>query len=440
MAGELTLADGAVLPLVPETQTVRAAIVGRIPDLSLIDGLNPLVTDTRGSVELDAQVAGTVLEPVITGELRVRGMATTMPDLGITIEDVELTARGDVADGYSLDGSARSGEGTLTVSGRIPPKLTPETPLVVSLRGDRFTGVDTPEIHVEVTPDLEVVCDGARLDVRGTVDLPVVDVEMIEMPATAVPPSADVIIVDAKKPAAAPPMDTWVDVKVTLGEQVRFSGFAMSIDLEGGLEVKQHVPELPVCHGDVRIREGYYRAYGQNLDIERGIVSFVGPVDDPALDIKAFRETPDGVIAGVIITGSALAPHIKVYSEPVLSETQAISYLLTGRPLDAGTGDDKANVAATAALLGSNVLSSQLGAKVGLDEARIETGGTMEEAALVTGKYLTPELYLSYAMGLFDRSNLVRLRYIMSPKWAVQTETGTTMGADLFYKIERGGS
>lgn len=42
-------------------------------------------------------------------------------------------------------------------------------------------------------------------------------------------------------------------------------------------------------------------------------------------------------------------------------------------------------------------------------------------------------------MGLFDRSNLVRLRYIMSPKWSVQTETGTTMGADLLYKIERGG-
>ncbi len=439
LTGELALPGGAVLPLAPETQAVRATMAGHVPDLSLIDGLSPLVTDTRGSVELAAQVAGTVREPVITGELRVRDLATTMPDLGITIEDVELTARGDVADGYRLDGSARSGEGTLTVSGRIPPKLAPETPLVVQLRGERFQGVNTPEIQVEVTPDLELVCDGARLDVRGTVDLPVVDVEMIEMPETAVPPSSDVIIVDAAPSTMAPPIDTWVEVEVTLGEQVRFRGFAMSIDLEGGLEVKQHVPELPLCLGDVRIREGYYRAYGQNLDIERGVVSFVGPVDDPALDIKASRETPDGVVAGVIITGSALAPQIKVYAEPAMSETQAISYLLTGRPLDSGTGDDKARVAATAALLGSNVLSSQLGAKVGLDEARIETGGSLEEAALVTGKYLTPELYLSYAMGLFDRSNLVRLRYIMSPKWAVQTETGTTMGADLFYKIERGG-
>ena len=97
------------------------------------------------------------------------------------------------------------------------------------------------------------------------------------------------------------------------------------------------------------------------------------------------------------------------------------------------------NVASAAALLGSNVLSSQLGSKIGLDEARVETGGNLDEAALVTGKYITPQLYLSYAMGLFDRSNLVRLRYIISRKWAVQTETGTTQGADVFYTLERGG-
>jgi hypothetical protein len=34
----------------------------------------------------------------------------------------------------------------------------------------------------------------------------------------------------------------------------------------------------------------------------------------------------------------------------------------------------------------------------------------------------------------------MRLRYIFSPRWAVQTETGRAMGADLFFNIERGGS
>ncbi|MBK8164833.1 MAG: translocation/assembly module TamB domain-containing protein [bacterium] len=439
LAADLVLPGAAQLPIAPDSLAVRATIAGRVSDLAFIDGLSPLITASRGQVDLDAQVDGRLPAPAITGQLRVRDMATTLPDLGITIADVQLTARGDVTGGYALDGSARSGEGTLAVGGHLPPKLGAGTPLVVTLRGKRFQGIDTPEIQVLVSPDLELVCDGKRLDVRGTVDLPVVEVEMVEMPEAAVPPTRDAVVVDAATKAAAPAIDTWVDVKVNLGEQVRFRGFAMAIGLAGALHVRQHVPELPDCRGDLRVREGYYRAYGQDLDLDSGIVSFVGPVDDPALNIRAYRETPDGVVAGVIVTGSALAPVLKVYSEPALPETQAISYLLTGRPLDSGSGDDKARVAATAALMGSNVLSSQLGSRIGLDEARVETGGSLDQAALVTGKYLTPELYLSYAMGLFDRSNLVRLRYIMSPKWSVQTETGTTMGADLLYKIERGG-
>ncbi len=440
LTGELVLPGGALLPVRPDSQTVRSTLAGRVSDLAFIDGLSPLVTGARGRIDLDAVVAGRLAAPVVTGQLRVGDAAATLPDLGITITDVQLVASGDVESGYALEGSARSGDGTLAVGGRVPPKLSEQTPLVVTLRGERFQGVDTPEIRVQVSPDLELVCDGKRLDVRGSVDLPVVDVELVEMPETAVPPTRDAEIVDADAAPTAPAIDTWVDVTVILGDEVRFRGFAMAIGLAGALRVQQHVPELPDCRGDLRVRDGYYRAYGQDLDLDSGIVSFVGPVDDPALNIKAFRETPDGVIAGVVVTGSALAPVLKVYSEPPLPETQAISYLLTGRPLDAGSGDDKARVAATAALMGSNVLSSQLGARIGLDEARVETGGSLDQAALVTGKYLTPELYLSYAMGLFDRSNLVRLRYIMSPKWSVQTETGTTMGADLLYKIERGGS
>jgi translocation and assembly module TamB len=120
-----------------------------------------------------------------------------------------------------------------------------------------------------------------------------------------------------------------------------------------------------------------------------------------------------------------------------MPDADAISYLVTGRPPQPGGGGSQ--MAGAAALLGSNVLSSAVGSKLGLDEAQVETGGSLDEAALVTGKYLTPNFYISYAMGLFDRSNLVRLRYILSPNWAVQTETGSTQGADVFYEFERGG-
>lgn len=437
--GDLALPQYTNVADDPLAQPLRATLRADLPDLGIFEGLSPLAKDLAGRFELAVDAGGTVGDPEIMGELRATGITVTAPDLGITVTEGELLAQGDPAAGFTLAGGARSGEGSIALAGQLPRTPTGSDPVRVTITGDRFQGMDTPEIEVLVSPDLEIVYDGNRLDIGGTVNLPVVKVELTEVPESAVPVSRDAVILDEQTEPKSPPVDTWVDVQVVLGDEVVFRGFAMSIAMDGSVRVEQHLPNPPSVRGDIRIREGYYRAYGQDLTLDQGTISFVGPAENPNLNMRAYRETPDDVIAGVKITGTAEQPDLKVYSEPAMSETEAISYLLTGRPLDAGSGDDKARVASAAALMGSNVISSQLGSKIGLDEARVETGGSMNEASLVTGKYITPELYLSYAMGLFERSNLVRLRYIISPKWAVQTETGTTQGADVFYKIERGG-
>ena len=35
--------------------------------------------------------------------------------------------------------------------------------------------------------------------------------------------------------------------------------------------------------------DGHYTAYGQKLAIDRGVITFTGPVNDPRLDIEATR-------------------------------------------------------------------------------------------------------------------------------------------------------
>ncbi|MCP4570785.1 MAG: hypothetical protein GY838_00375 [bacterium] len=439
LAGELSLPGYANLRTDLPAQPLIASLRGDLPDLAVFEGLDPRATHLGGGVTLAVDASGTLGDPVVKGEVRAEDMAVSLPDLGITVEDGRFVAQGDPVGGFTLTGGAHSGDGEISIEGHLPPAPSAENPARVAIIGDRFRGMGTPEIEVLVSPDLALTYNGERIDVTGLVNLPVVRVELVELPESAVPVSRDVIILEEGAEPVPPPVDTWIDVQVVLGDEVVFSGNAMSIALEGAVNVRQHPPNPPEVLGDIRIREGYYRAYGQNLTIDRGTISFVGPVENPNLDMRAYREAFDGTIAGLRITGSAEQPNPRIYSEPAMSDANAISYLLTGRPLDAGSGDDKARVADTAALMSGNVLSSYLGSRIGLDEARIETGGTMQEAALVTGKYLTPNLYLSYAMGLFDRSNLVRLRFILSPDWAVQTETGTAQGADVFYRIESGG-
>lgn len=84
------------------------------------------------------------------------------------------------------------------------------------------------------------------------------------------------------------------------------------------------------------------------------------------------------------------------------------------------------------------MLAKRLAARYGLEEARIETKGSLEEASLVVSKYLSPKLYVSFGMGLFEPVNTFRIRYLLSDKWSLQAEnSGAATGADALYTIER---
>ena len=435
--GDLSLPQYSNLKMDARAQRLTASLRADLPDLGVFEGLDPHATGLGGKLTLSAEASGTVGKPKLQGELRATGLTMTAPDFGITVREGELIATGNPEQGFTLKGGAHSGEGEIHIEGKLPASPSSGTPVELSVAGDRFQLMSTPEIEALVSPDLKLRYDSQRLDVKGKVALPKLHVELVEVPETAVRPSRDVIIVGEKEEPKAPPVNTWVELQVVLGDDVSFKGYGATATLEGSVQLKEHAPKPPEVHGDIRIRKGNYRAYGQNLTLDEGTISFVGPAQNPNLRMRAYRTAPDGVITGVMISGTAEQPELRVYSQPSMPDVDAISYLVTGHAPQSGSGGRQ--VAGAAALLGSNVLSSAVGSKIGLDEAQIETGGSLNEAALVAGKYITPDLFLSYAMGLFDRTNLVRLRYILSRNWAVQTETGSTQGADVFYKFERGG-
>jgi translocation and assembly module TamB len=129
---------------------------------------------------------------------------------------------------------------------------------------------------------------------------------------------------------------------------------------------------------------------------------------------------------------------ISLFTDPNREQRDAIAYIMTGQPLSSNSGKEQAKVAEAAAVIGSNVLTNQMGSKVGLDEARVEGGNSLEEASLVVGKYLNPRLFVSYGMGLFDRASSFKARYLVTTKWVLQTEAGTATGADVLFRTESG--
>ncbi|MEJ2240004.1 MAG: translocation/assembly module TamB domain-containing protein, partial [Gemmatimonadales bacterium] len=194
--------------------------------------------------------------------------------------------------------------------------------------------------------------------------------------------------------------------------------------------------------GQLSIQQGRYTAYGQDLTIETGRVIYAaGPIDNPGLDIRAVRQARDGVVAGLNVAGTLKEPEVTVFSEPPMMQSEALAYLLLGRPLSelsTSEGGQLSNAAASLGLRGGSMLAQRIAQTIGIDEAGIESEGEWDEASIYAGQYLSPRLYVSYGIGLFDASSLFRIRYNLSRRWTLQAETGEKTSTDITYKIERG--
>src|SRR5690606_36108027 len=121
------------------------------------------------------------------------------------------------------------------------------------------------------------------------------------------------------------------EVQIALGRHFSFSGAGARGRLAGQVQVSANAQDIPRASGTVTLVDGRYEAYGQQLEIERGILNFQGLLENPALNIVALRKGLP-VEAGVAITGFAQAPQVRLVSEPNVPDAEKLSWLVLGRP------------------------------------------------------------------------------------------------------------
>ena len=426
-------------PLGPEP--LEATLEAEVSDLSFAEAFSPEIDSLAGRLDLDVRMAGTVGDPTWSGGLHVRDGAMRLPLLGALYRDIRFDAVGTADGDVRVDGRAASGAGDVTLAGTTPVRSSSERPGRLEIRGRNFEVMNTAEIHAIVDPELDVTLIGDTIDLTGTVTVPLARMQLTEIPEFAVPPSDDVVFV-GESLAVAATRPIRAEVEVVLGDSVSFSGFNFNAELDGALVILETPMRPTRASGAVIIEQGAYKAYGQDLSVSQGRVQFAGgPVDNPGLSIRASRTADDGTVAGLQIGGTLKAPVVTIWSEPSMSQNTALHYIVTGRAPGEGSGADGSllsRAASSLGLRGSNVLASSLGQGFGLDDARIESEDGFHEASFVAGTYLSPSLYVSYGIGLFDPISTLRLRYLLSKKWTLQAETGAETGADLLYRIERG--
>jgi translocation and assembly module TamB len=172
---------------------------------------------------------------------------------------------------------------------------------------------------------------------------------------------------------------------------------------------------------------GRYTAYGQKLDITRGrLVWSNTAIADPLLDIRAERDVAD-VTAGIDVTGHASNPRAEVWTDPATDQSEALAYLALGRPLSSANADESRQLDAASAALsaGGSLLASQLGAKIGLDEAGVLESRALGGSVFGVGKYLSPKLYVGYGVSLLGTGQVLTLKYLLRKGFDIEIESST---------------
>jgi translocation and assembly module TamB len=458
----------ARLPLIINQKgALRGTLVATVQEKGIITTLFPgLVQESSGEVAAELAVSGNWATPQIGGKLQLSKASAYLPTAGIHLREVQLAARLE-KNLIRIDSfRALSGEGQIEGSARITLEGWQVVRYEGTLDGKNFQTVFFPELQLLSTPKLSFVGTPRKLTVRGDVALPELRIVGTSSRST-ITPSSDVIREGQSVAIVkSSPLALDVKVKITLGDKVFVKASGIDAQLAGAVDLSFSTLDRITSTGEINVVTGRYRTYGVNLEIVRGRLFFAGgTIDRPGLDVLALR-TIGTVRAGVMVAGTLQRPVTRLYSEPTMPDVDILAYIVIGHPLGSSGQQTTLLTQAAGALLTSGQaaqLSEKIKNQLGLSTLEIQGGvgassssmgytplqvtapgaipaeqqPGITETVLTVGKYLTPQLYISYGKSLFTGSNLFRLRYDIFKQWQIETQTGSgESGADLYYKLE----
>nr|WP_315192923.1 translocation/assembly module TamB domain-containing protein [uncultured Aquabacterium sp.] len=479
--------DGRVLGLLTGRQQVQAASASALPDgasavsgeLALqVSNLRPLAAwlpagwRLSGAVQAQARWQGTLAQPRLSGWVEGSQLGLSQSILGVHLTDgrVRLEIEGDRVSLVRLE-ALDGGKGSLRMQGEM--QLTTPLQARLSAQAERFAALQRVDRRIVLSGDAAATLAELRLEVRGRVK---VDEGLIDISRSSAPTLGDDVSVrrrgaavveqggvaapgaggngqatgqataQSKGRAGRPAPTHQIDAQIALdlGNRLRLMGHGLDGMLVGQLSLT--TPQnKPAIHGSVRVDKGTFAAYGQKLDIQRSNITFTGLVENPRLDILAMRpQSPaaqdSDVKVGVRITGSAQDPRVRLYSEPSLSETEQLSWLVLGRgPSGLGGADIGLLQSAAVALLsgdGNNAgPTDRIIALLGLDDLSVrQTDGAVRDTVVNVGKQISRFWYVGYERNLSATGGNWQLIYSLARRFKLRAQAGEDNAVDLIWQ------
>ncbi len=466
-----------------------------IPDLSWLADWVGEGWNSGGQLQGDLQVLGSPMRPVVSGRLQGSALSMRLPGQGLSLTrgvlDVDLHDNLLKIRRLEFESPLQPPPRALRLSSNEnPDRWMPKTDqpgrldITGEMRLDQQADISDVsnaanawlELHLDRVgiwqrSDQWILLSGRNrigwkagiLDVRGALS---VDAAYWQLARMGVPRlSEDVHVRREGTKTSAPSFRPSIDLDVTadLGQHFLFEGAGLSSGLSGQIRLTAQGRDLPRASGSIQARNGRFEAYGQKLDIERGVLRFNGLLDNPGLDVRAVRKGL-AVEPGVQIGGTAQKPVVKLISDPELPETEKLAWLVLGHGSEQmGVGDATVLLSAAGDLFGNDAgnVVGQLQKAFGIDEIGIRqgslgdngsrapasriAGGSTDASAMSNnqqifsiGKRLSSNVLLSYEQAMGKAESLVKLTWNLSRQVSLIGRAGSDNAIDILYTLSFG--
>lgn len=395
-----------------------------------------------GTLSANLRLAGDAQSPQLFGQMQLNGVDIDGNFMPFDMQPSQLAMNFN-GQSSTLQGVVRTQQGQINLSGDADWSQLDNWRARVAAKGSKVRITVPPMIRLDASPDVVFVATPDLFTLDGSIDIPWARIVVHDVPESAVGVSNDEVMLNAnlepeKPQSASIPINS--NLIVHVGNNVRMDAFGLKARLNGDLKVAQDNQGLGL-NGQINIPEGRFHAYGQDLIVRKGELLFSGPPDQPLLNIEAIRNpeaTENDVIAGVRVTGTADEPKAEIFSDPAMSQQEALSYLLRGQPLDSDQSD---SAAMTSALVGLGVAQSgqivgKIGETFGVSNLALDTAGVGDSSQVVVSGYVLPGLQVKYGVGIFDSLATLTLRYRLMPKLYLEAVSGIDQALDLLYQFE----
>jgi hypothetical protein len=428
--------------------------------LALLELFGSDVTNLRGALTANIDVAGTTARPRLNGNILVDNAAATVVPIGVRLDriDADIALGGDTVFVRKLSAATTTGEqrGTLNVTGTIALAQYDNPVFALNATAFNFRAVDRrglASLDVTTTAPISLVgpYSGARVSGavrvdRGTVYIPeLITKRLVDLNDPELVDVVDTTIASNRAILPAPPSEFTKNlrldnVSIRIGDDVWLRSAEANIKLGGSLNLT--LGRSPVTgersqlalDGQLNAVRGTYRLnvvpfVQPTFDVEQGTLRFFGTPDlDPALDITAINtvrrplESLNGqdVRIRATIGGTLSAPSLALSSADnlPLSQSDLLSYLITGEPafaLDYTSAQYVNQLANVAVRSAGNLISSAIPRSV-FDVVELQTPallapqapGTADNATFysnllntraLVGKQLNNDLFLNFSTG-----------------------------------------